>query len=96
LAIGVCLAEAGLNDAPLFVLESISARHAGRHASGRRTLLLLWRSHTRLRVHGAIRAGHVERRVGAIAHVAVAVWWRTRHVAWEKGCRDMCTNVMWP
>jgi hypothetical protein len=84
LAIGVNLAEAGLDDAPLLVLETLGARGTGRL----RALRLLRhgrRSQTRLRVHGAIGAGHVERRVGAIAHVAVAVGRLARHVAAGEG-----------
>ena len=84
LSIGVNLAEAGLDDAPLFVLESLGARRTSRCWA----LLLLChirRSHTALRVHGTIRAGHVERWVGAIAHVAVAVGRRARHCAREEG-----------
>lgn len=80
LAIGIDLAKAGLDDAPLLVLESLGARRT----CGRWALLLLChvgRSHATLRVHGAIRAGHVERWVGAIAHVAVAVGRRARHCA---------------
>jgi len=56
LAIGVDLAETGLDDAPLLVLEAFSARCSTRR---RRTLLRLWCTQTRLWVHGAIGAGHV-------------------------------------
>jgi hypothetical protein len=58
LAIGVNLAEAGLDDAPLLVLEALGARHTTLLGM----LLLLWhgrRSQARLRVHGAIGARHV-------------------------------------
>ena len=75
LAIGVGLAEAGLDDAPLFVLEALGARHTAWLGM----LLLLWRSQARLRVHGAVGARHVQRRVRAIAHVAVAVGRMARH-----------------
>lgn len=78
LAIGVGLAEARLDDAPLLVLEALGARRASR----RWTLLLLWRTQAGLRVHGAVRAGHVQcllRAIAHAAHVAVAVWRSARH-----------------
>ena len=83
LAIGVDLAEAGLDDAPLLVLEAFSARRSTRRG---RTLLRLRRTQTRLWIHGAVGAGHVEGRVGAIARVAVvAVWRRARHGTGREG-----------
>lgn len=91
LAVGVDLAEAGLDDAPLLVLEALGARRTG----GLRTLRLLRhgrRSQTRLRVHGAMRAGRVEGRVGAIAHVAEAVGRRmARHAGGEEGVAEGAT-----
>jgi hypothetical protein len=83
LAIGVELAEAGLDDAPLLVLEAFGARRSTRRG---RTLLRLRRTQTRLWIHGAVGAGHVEGRVGAIARVAVvAVWRRARHGTGREG-----------
>lgn len=77
LAIGVDLAEARLDNAPLLVLEAFGARHSTRRG---RTLRRLWRTQTRLRAHG------VDGRVGAIARVAVvAVWRRARHGTGKDG-----------
>jgi len=77
LAIGVDFTEAGLDNAPLLVLEAFSARHSTRRG---RTLRRLWRAQTRHRVHG------VEGRVGAIARVAVvAVWRSARHGRGKEG-----------
>lgn len=77
LAIGVGLAEAGLDDAPLLVLEALGAGDT----SGTWTLGgLLRRVQAGGRVHAAAGSGH-ELRVGAIAHVAVPVRRRARHGA---------------
>lgn len=78
LAIGVDLAEAGLDYAALLVFEAFGARHASRG----RARLLGGRgrgSMARLRVQSAIRARHVEGRVGTIAHFAVTVGRRAGH-----------------
>jgi hypothetical protein len=83
LAIGVDLAEAGLDNAPFLVLEAFGARRSTRRGW---TLLRLRRTQTRLWIHGAVGAGHVEGRVGAIARVAVvAVWRRARHGTGREG-----------
>ena len=80
LAIGVELAEAGLDNAPLLVLEAFGARRSTRRG---RTLLRLRRTQTRLWIHGAVGAGHVEGRVARVA--VVAVWRRARHGTGREG-----------
>lgn len=80
LAIGVNLAEAGLDDAPLLVLEAFGARRSTRRG---RTMLRLRRTQTRLWIHGAVGAGHVEGRVARVA--VVAVWRRARHGTGREG-----------